>query len=126
MRSPCTLLHTGLQYKAGLWLRECCRQVEAEVLSNSRNKIHQTWCLPYTRALYNSFDNGQYIFSVHESILGVYDTTEGATRQENVRVEKGKALLPSFVSPMALKSARKVSFHYVETSNKPELRLISI
>ena len=23
-------------------LRECCRQVEAEVISNSRNKLHQT------------------------------------------------------------------------------------
>ena len=33
-------------------MRECCRQVEAEVLSNSRNKIHQTWGLPYSGALY--------------------------------------------------------------------------
>ena len=24
-------------------LRECCRQVKAEVVSNSSNKIHQTW-----------------------------------------------------------------------------------
>ena len=24
------------------WLRECCRQVDAEVVSNSRNQLHQT------------------------------------------------------------------------------------
>ena len=28
-------------------LRECSRQVEAEVVSNSRIKIHQTWQRPY-------------------------------------------------------------------------------
>ena len=32
-----------LKYKAGPRLQECCRQVEAEVVSNCRNKIHQTW-----------------------------------------------------------------------------------
>ena len=26
----------------GTWLRECCRQVEAEVISNSTSKLHQT------------------------------------------------------------------------------------
>ena len=31
---------------------ECCRQVEAEVVSKSRNKIHQTWGPPFSRALY--------------------------------------------------------------------------
>ena len=43
---------TGLDYKAVPRLRECCMQVEAEVVSNSRNKIHQTWEWPYSPALY--------------------------------------------------------------------------
>ena len=33
-------------------MRECCRQVEAVVVSNSRNKIHRTWGPPYTGVLY--------------------------------------------------------------------------
>ena len=33
-------------------MRECCRQVEAEVVSKSKNKIHQTWGPPISRALY--------------------------------------------------------------------------
>ena len=33
-------------------LREYWRQVQAEVVSNSRNKIHQTWQKPSSRALY--------------------------------------------------------------------------
>ena len=33
-------------------LRECCRQNQAEVVSNSRNKIHQTWVQPNSIALY--------------------------------------------------------------------------
>ena len=33
-------------------MHECCRQVEAEVVSNSRNKIHQTWGPPFSQALY--------------------------------------------------------------------------
>ena len=33
-------------------LRECCRQGQAEVVSDSRNKIHQTWGPPFSRALY--------------------------------------------------------------------------
>ena len=40
-------LYTGNLYKAIPRLRECSKQVEAEVLSNSRNKIHQTWKRPY-------------------------------------------------------------------------------
>ena len=35
-------------------MRECCRQVEAEVVSKSKNKIHQTWGPPISRALYFS------------------------------------------------------------------------
>ena len=35
--------HTGLGWNVVPRLRECLRQVEAEVVSNSNNKIHQTW-----------------------------------------------------------------------------------
>ena len=45
-------LATGILYKAVPRLRECCRQVEAEEVSNSRNKIHQTWEWPYRDSLY--------------------------------------------------------------------------
>ena len=34
-------------------MRECCRQVEAGVISNSRNKIHQTWYINFSRSLYS-------------------------------------------------------------------------
>ena len=34
------------------WLRECCLQAWAEVMSNSSNKIHQTWCTDFSRSLY--------------------------------------------------------------------------
>ena len=35
------------------WLRECCRQIEAEVVSNSREKFHQTTCKAFVGARYN-------------------------------------------------------------------------
>ena len=37
----------GLKSPPGLRLRECCKQVEAEVVSNSRNKAHQTGGPPF-------------------------------------------------------------------------------
>ena len=37
--------------KGGPRLRECCRQGQAEVLSNSRNEIHQTWGPTYSKSL---------------------------------------------------------------------------
>ena len=36
-------------------LRECCRQVKAGVVSNSRNKHHQTWSINLSRSLYVKF-----------------------------------------------------------------------
>ena len=33
-------------------MRECCRQVQVEVVSKSRNKSHQTWGPPISGALY--------------------------------------------------------------------------
>ena len=44
--------NTGLDYKAVPRLQECCRLVETGVVSNSRNKIHQTWERLFSRALY--------------------------------------------------------------------------
>ena len=35
-------------------MREFCRQVEAEVVSKSKNKIHETWGPPISGALYMS------------------------------------------------------------------------
>ena len=50
---PCTsTTSSGLHYKAVPRLRECWRQVEAEVVSNSRNKSHQTWERPFSGDLY--------------------------------------------------------------------------
>ena len=44
---------TGNLYKAVPRLRGCCRPVEAEEVSNSRNKIHRTWERPYRDSLYS-------------------------------------------------------------------------
>ena len=41
----------GSAKKASARLRECCRQAQAEVISNSSNEIHQTWPKPFSRAL---------------------------------------------------------------------------
>ena len=46
-----TLKPTGLHYKVVPRLQECCRQVEAEGVSNSRNRILKTWARPYSEAL---------------------------------------------------------------------------
>ena len=43
--------YTGLGKKASARLCECCRQAQAGVVSNSTNKIHQTWPRPFSRAL---------------------------------------------------------------------------
>ena len=38
----------------GAWFRECCWPLEAEVLSNSRNKIHRTTYKDVSRSLYST------------------------------------------------------------------------
>ena len=43
---------TGPGNNTCTWLRECCRQVEAEVVRNSRNQLHQTKYKYYFRAQY--------------------------------------------------------------------------
>ena len=49
---------SGNVYKVVPRLRECCRQVEEEAVSNSRNKIHQTWEQPYGDSLYSPLPQG--------------------------------------------------------------------
>ena len=39
---------TGFGQKVVPRLCECCRQNQAEVVSNSRNKLHQTWPKPFS------------------------------------------------------------------------------
>ena len=57
----------GLNYKAVPRLCECCRQVEAKEVSNSRNKIHQTWERPYSGALYSPILSKVDLYSVHSA-----------------------------------------------------------
>ena len=38
-------------------LCECCRPVQTEVISNSRNKLHQTWLKPCCQALDSEGNN---------------------------------------------------------------------
>ena len=44
--------HTRTISQPSMWLQECCRQVEAEVVSNSRNKLCQTTNKYHFRDLY--------------------------------------------------------------------------
>ena len=39
-------------------MSECCRQSQAEVISNSRNKVPQTWVLPLAELCRNLPDLG--------------------------------------------------------------------
>ena len=55
-------MSTGLGKKAVPRLREWCRQSQAEVVSNSRNKIHQTWGPPIIWALYDQWCGDKWSF----------------------------------------------------------------
>ena len=50
--------YTGPVNNTCTWLRECCRQTEGEVVSNSRNQLHQTTYKYYFRAQYIILDSG--------------------------------------------------------------------
>ena len=54
LASPLSILRsrlpTGRPQMARMGLRECCKQIEAEEVSNSRNKCHQTMCEPFKGA----------------------------------------------------------------------------
>ena len=56
------MICTGVAKRVLPWLRECFRQVEAEVVSNSSNKIHQTWEALFWRPLYIA--KGKYFLNV--------------------------------------------------------------
>ena len=46
--------YTGLHHSALPRLWECCRQVEAELVSNSRNKILKTWAASFEALVWKS------------------------------------------------------------------------
>ena len=49
---------------------ECYRQAQAAVVSNSRNKIHQTWPKPFSRALQREAKSGSEKFPPLLLLLG--------------------------------------------------------
>ena len=52
-QSPLMKSGTGRPQMDHTWLQECCRQIEAEVVSNSRNnKLHQAKCEPFAGVRY--------------------------------------------------------------------------
>ena len=52
-QNQCVYAHlTELRKSLWTWLREYCRQVEAEVISNSKSKLHQTMYKDFFSALY--------------------------------------------------------------------------
>ena len=53
---------TWVGKKAPARFRECFRQVLAEVVSKSSNKIHQTWAKPFSRALYMDGKNIMFMY----------------------------------------------------------------
>ena len=60
----CAELHsntTGPGNSTGTWLRECCREAETEVLSNSRSKLLQTAYNYYFRAHFKRVNNAKIV-----------------------------------------------------------------
>ena len=53
---------TELGKTASARFRECCRQVQEEVVRSSRNKIHQAWPKPFSRALQREAKSGSEKF----------------------------------------------------------------
>ena len=66
----------GLCYRVGLKvvpkLREFFRKVEAEVVSNSRNKIHQTWGQHFNPSLYYYGDTAIHFQCILSQLLTQY------------------------------------------------------
>ena len=83
----CPLVHplvcTGNLYKAVPRLRECCRQVEANEVSNSRNNIHQTWERPYRDSLYGILPSIRSLLPMSYLILHLF-TPEPTGIKNNV------------------------------------------
>ena len=57
------LSYSGIGQKVDPRLRDCCRQGQSEVVSNNRNKVHQTWGPPYSRALYRILGSVQLLLN---------------------------------------------------------------
>ena len=64
-------------------MRECCRQVEAEVLSKSKNEIHHTWGPPISVALYMMFSKLDFNAETGEAVK------EPETKEELEEEEAG-------------------------------------
>ena len=80
-------------------MRECCGQGLAEVVSNSRNKVHQTWAPTFSRTLY---------LSVIKEYLSPFQRTDKATSWVNHRRPKqprGDLLRRREESPLAASAA---------------------
>ena len=63
-----------------MWLRECCKQVEAEVISNSRNKLHQTTYKDFFSALYKYLSDSQAVTQIDRLALYVRRRRAEGTR----------------------------------------------
>ena len=81
VRPALSVHHTGLDYEAVPRLQECCRQFEAEVVSISRNKVHQTWEQSYSRALYEIEDK----FDIFVPRNNIQDEKSGDSPESHLR-----------------------------------------
>ena len=60
-------------------LRECCRQGQADVVSNSSNNIHQTWGPPFSRALWSTCMRTEGVQLSNSGLDGQTQISLGAT-----------------------------------------------
>ena len=77
---------TGVTKRVTLRLRECCSKIGAEVVSNSRNKIHQTW---------------GPLFGTHLLADGTFICLYFLPRPSFHRIERGGRLQTGFSCPKA-------------------------
>ena len=85
-------------------LRECCRQSQAEVVSNSRKKIHQTWGPPFSRALYfpARVGSGRMRVGVRAGREGGYRVTSGPEGRKEGGILCANSM-SAFSTPKSLK-----------------------
>ena len=98
-------------------MRECCRQSQAEVVSNSRNKIHQTWGPPFSRALYfpARVGSGRMRVGVRAGREGGYRVTSGPEgRKEAFCVQiPCRPSLPRRASRRGRANGCGTNFHFI-------------
>ena len=69
--------YTELRKSLCRWLRECYRQVEAVVVSNSRNKLHQTTYKDFFSPLYSQFQKSNNVAIFLSPIFNLLVKIEG-------------------------------------------------